>query len=110
MHRGCLRIADGGHTWGTPCNADNHCIKNRVELLKQDFFRGYIEIEQQILGFTKGVLAIILAIFVIAFDLKLKPNYESYNISALVNCFTIAQESRLIFEETHLMSLQFANG
>lgn len=29
---------------------------------------------------------------------------------ALVNCFTIAQESRLIFEETHLMSLQFANG
>lgn len=86
MHRGCLRIADGGHTWGTPCNADNHCIKNRVELLKQDFFRGYIEIEQQILGLTKGVLAIILAIFVIAFDLKLRPNYESCPCQLLHYC------------------------
>lgn len=80
-----------------------------MELLKQDFFRGYTEIEQQILGLTKGFLAIILAIYVIAFDLKMRPNYESYNISALVNSFAIAKESRL-FEETHLMSSQFANG
>lgn len=93
---------------GTRCNADNHSIKHRVELLKQDFFRGYTEIEQQILGLTKGFLAIILAIYVIAFDLKMRPNYESYNISALVNCFVIAKESRLVFEETHLMSLHFA--
>lgn len=62
---------------GIRCNVDNHSIKHRVELLKQDFFRGYIEIEQQILGLTKGLLAIILAIYVIAFDLKMRPYYES---------------------------------
>lgn len=81
-----------------------------MELLKQDFFQGYTEIEQQILGLTKGFMAILLAIYVIAFDLKMRPNYESYNLSALVNCFAIAKESRLVFEETHLMSSQFANG
>lgn len=68
---------------GTRCNADNHSIKHRVELLKQDFFRGYSEVEQQILGLSKGFLAINLATYVIAFDMKKRPNYESYNISAL---------------------------
>lgn len=92
------------------CNAENHSIKYRVELLNQDFFCGYIEIYQQIVGLTKKGLGTFHSPFVIAFDLKMRPNYESHNINALVYCFTIEKESRLIFEEIHLMSLQFANG
>lgn len=68
---------------GTRRTADNHSIQHRAELLNQDFFQRYTEIEQQTLGVTKGFLAIILTIYVIAFDLKMRPNYESYNISAL---------------------------
>lgn len=89
LHRGCLRIADGGHTWGegNRCRADTHSRRHRAELLSLDTL-GYNNARvSRVSGkFTQNLCH--------CFDSNMRANSD--NISALVISFAKGKEPHLM--------------